>query len=108
MERVGRDRLTITATGCLRGSACVREAGRFKATEEIVNDPSQNQEVIQGAIDAAPSAHLPQIVTKMVLEVTVSSSMLLEGYIISTPTTTTTRVEPYRLTSNQCNVMIAW
>lgn len=59
-------------------SANVRGAGRFKATEERVKDPLRNQEVIQGVIDAVPSAHMPHIVAKMVFEVIFSSSVLFE------------------------------
>ncbi|KAI6112000.1 hypothetical protein EDD16DRAFT_1605554 [Pisolithus croceorrhizus] len=64
-------------------SAYVREATRFKATEESVNDPSRNQEVIQGAIDAAPSVYLPQVVAKMVFEGIINSSVLFEECIVS-------------------------
>ncbi|KAI6007759.1 chorismate mutase, partial [Pisolithus orientalis] len=63
-------------------SAYVREAARFKATEESVNDPSRSQQVIQDAIDAAPSVHLPQIVAKMVFEGIINSSVPFEECIV--------------------------
>lgn len=64
-------------------SAYVREATRFKATEESVNDPSRSQEVIQGAIDAAPSVYLPQIVAKVVFEGILNASVLFEECIFN-------------------------
>lgn len=64
-------------------SAYVREAARFKATEESVNDPSRSQQVIQDAIDAAPSVHLPQIVAKMVFEGIINSSVPFEECIFN-------------------------
>ncbi|KAG2127237.1 chorismate mutase [Suillus clintonianus] len=62
----------------------VREATRFKATIAAVNDPSRNQQVIQGAVDAAPSVHLPQIVAKKVYEAIINSSVLFEECIFDT------------------------
>ncbi|KAG1719756.1 chorismate mutase, partial [Suillus lakei] len=60
----------------------VREATRYKATIADVNVPSRNQEVIQGAVDAAPSVHLPQIVAKKVYEGMINSSVLFEECIV--------------------------
>ncbi|KAG1774646.1 chorismate mutase [Suillus placidus] len=61
----------------------VREATRFKATSADVNDPSRNQQVIQAAVDAAPSVHLPQIIAQIVYEGIVNSSVLFEECIVS-------------------------
>ncbi|KAG2037919.1 chorismate mutase, partial [Suillus americanus] len=60
----------------------VREATRFKATVADVNDPSRNHQVIQGAIDDAPSVHLPQIVAEIVYEGIINSSVLFEECIV--------------------------
>ncbi|KAG2087720.1 chorismate mutase [Suillus cothurnatus] len=62
----------------------VREATRFKSTLADVNDPSRNQQVIQGAVDAAPSVHLPQIVAETVYEGIINSSVLFEECIFNT------------------------
>jgi hypothetical protein len=64
-------------------AAYVREATRFKATLAAVNDPSRNAEVIQGAVDAAPAVHLPQIVAQVVYEGIINSSVLFEECIVS-------------------------
>jgi chorismate mutase len=61
----------------------VREATRFKSTLADVNDPSRNQQVIQGAVDAAPSVHLPQVVAETVYEGIINSSVLFEECIVS-------------------------
>ncbi|OJA13678.1 hypothetical protein AZE42_10747 [Rhizopogon vesiculosus] len=53
--------------------AHVREATRFKATIANVNDPSRIAQVIQGAVDAAPAVHLPQIVAQLVYESIINS-----------------------------------
>lgn len=39
--------------------------------------------MIQGAVDAAPSVHLPQIVAEIVYEGLVNSSVLFEECIVS-------------------------
>lgn len=65
-------------------SSYVGEATRFKATIADVNVPSRNQQVIQGAVDAAPSVHLPQIVAEIVYEGLVNSSVLFEECIFNT------------------------
>ncbi|KAG1831421.1 chorismate mutase [Suillus subalutaceus] len=62
----------------------VREATRFKSTLPDVNDPSRNEQVIQGAVDDAPSVHLPQIVAEMVYEGIINSSVLFEECIFNT------------------------
>ncbi|KAG2158709.1 chorismate mutase [Suillus bovinus] len=62
----------------------VREATRFKSTVSDVNDPSRNQQVIQGAVDAAPSVHLPQIVAEVVYEGIINSSVTFEECIFNT------------------------
>ncbi|OAX33311.1 hypothetical protein K503DRAFT_726028 [Rhizopogon vinicolor AM-OR11-026] len=64
--------------------AHVREATRFKATIANINDPSRIAQVIQGAVDAAPAVHLPQIVAQLVYESIINSSMLFEGCIFNT------------------------
>ncbi|KAJ8586435.1 hypothetical protein M405DRAFT_823340 [Rhizopogon salebrosus TDB-379] len=64
-------------------AAYVREATRFKATLAAVNDPSRNAEVIQGAVDAAPAVHLPQIVAQVVYEGIINSSVLFEECIFN-------------------------
>ncbi|KAG0693012.1 hypothetical protein DFH29DRAFT_776368, partial [Suillus ampliporus] len=61
----------------------VREATRFKATIADVDDPSRNEQVIQGAVDAAPAVDLPQIVAQMVYEAIINSSVLFEDCIVS-------------------------
>ncbi|KAG1788318.1 uncharacterized protein HD556DRAFT_1403921 [Suillus plorans] len=60
----------------------VREATRSKATVSDVNVPSRNEQVIQGAVDNAPSVHLPQIVAKTVYEGIINSSAILEECIV--------------------------
>ncbi|KAG1867007.1 hypothetical protein C8R48DRAFT_772197 [Suillus tomentosus] len=62
----------------------VREATRFKATVSDVNVPSRNEQVIQGAVDDAPSVHLPQIVAKSVYEGIINSSVVFEECIFNT------------------------
>lgn len=69
--------------GAVFRASYVREATRFKATSADVNDPSRNQQVIQGAVDAAPSVHLPQIIAQIVYEGIVNSSVLFEECIVS-------------------------
>ncbi|KAG1799541.1 hypothetical protein EV424DRAFT_1332521, partial [Suillus variegatus] len=61
----------------------VREATRSKATVSDINVPSRNEQVIQGAVDNAPSVHLPQIVAKTVYEGIINSSAILEECIVS-------------------------
>ncbi|KIJ66079.1 hypothetical protein HYDPIDRAFT_110220 [Hydnomerulius pinastri MD-312] len=62
----------------------VREATRFKNTEASVDDPSRNQQVIQGAIDGAAAVHLPQIVAKLVYESIINASILFEDCVFDT------------------------
>ncbi|KAG2073333.1 hypothetical protein BDR04DRAFT_1095249 [Suillus decipiens] len=61
----------------------VREATRFKSTLPDVNDPSRNKQVIQEAVDAAPSVHLPQIIAEEVYEGIINSSVTFEECIFN-------------------------
>ncbi|KAG2353168.1 hypothetical protein BDR07DRAFT_736580 [Suillus spraguei] len=61
----------------------VGEATRFKSTLADVNVPSRNEQVIKGAVDAAPSVHLPQIIAKDVYEGIINSSVVFEECIFN-------------------------
>ncbi|EGO00553.1 hypothetical protein SERLA73DRAFT_51202 [Serpula lacrymans var. lacrymans S7.3] len=63
-------------------AAYVREATRFKSTYASVNVPSRDKQVIQGAVDAASSVHLPQIVAKKVYEAIINSSIIFEYCVV--------------------------
>ncbi|KAG9312224.1 hypothetical protein JVU11DRAFT_7523 [Chiua virens] len=77
-------------------AAYVREATRFKSTEASVDDPTRNQQVIQGAIDDAPAVGLPQIIAQMVYRNIVNSSVLFEecirNYIVTKATRSSTHM----------------
>lgn len=62
--------------------AYVREATRFKSTEADVDNPTRDQQVIQGAINGAPAVHLPQVVAQMVYQSIINSSVLFEVCIV--------------------------
>ncbi|KAN0081446.1 hypothetical protein V8E55_009070 [Tylopilus felleus] len=64
--------------------AYVREATRFKSTEADVDNPTRDQQVIQGAINGAPAVHLPQVVAQMVYQSIINSSVLFEVCIFNT------------------------
>lgn len=63
-------------------TAYVKEAARFKSTLPDVNDPARNEQVIHGAVDAAPAVHLPQIVAQFVYEGIINSSVPFEECIV--------------------------
>ncbi|TFK29524.1 hypothetical protein FA15DRAFT_347546 [Coprinopsis marcescibilis] len=68
--------LKIKPDGCR--AAFLREATRFKATRDRVDDPQRDSEVIQGAVDNALGVHLPQTIANAVFTAIVESSVVFE------------------------------
>ncbi|KAF9564080.1 hypothetical protein CPC08DRAFT_760470 [Agrocybe pediades] len=58
--------------------AFVREATRFKAMHGLVDVPSRDEQVIEGAVANATAVHLPQTVARAVFTSIINSSVPFE------------------------------
>ncbi|KAF9530618.1 chorismate mutase [Crepidotus variabilis] len=59
-------------------AAYVREATRFKTTRDVVDVPTRDTQVIDGAVQNALAFHLPQTVAKAVFTAIINSSVSFE------------------------------
>ncbi|TFK31873.1 chorismate mutase [Crucibulum laeve] len=63
-------------------AAFVREATRFKATHDVVDVPSRDQQVNDGAVADAPAVNLPQTIARAVFSAIINASVPFELCIV--------------------------
>ena len=63
-------------------AAFVREATRFKAMHNLVDDPARDSQVIDGAVANATSLHLPGAIAKAVFTEIINASVAFELCVV--------------------------
>lgn len=60
----------------------MREATRFKAMHNLVDDPARDSQVIDGAVANATSLHLPGTIAKAVFTEIINASVAFELCVV--------------------------
>ncbi|KAF9011826.1 chorismate mutase [Cyathus striatus] len=77
--RVGIDEIDTQLLNLLsQRTEFVREATRFKASRNVVDVPSRDQQVVDGAVADAPGLDLPQTIAKAVFTAIINSNVPFE------------------------------
>lgn len=61
----------------------MREATRFKSTYDTVDNPIRDAQVVDGAVEEAPTVGLPQTIAAAVFEAIINSSVFFEQCVVS-------------------------
>lgn len=64
-------------------AAYVREATRFESTYDTVDNPIRDAQVVDGAVEEAPSVGLPQTIAAAVFEAIINSSVFFEQCVFN-------------------------
>lgn len=67
---------------CSVRAAYVREATRFKETYATVDNPTRDAQVVNEAVEEAPTVGLPQTIAAAVFETIINSSVLFEQCVV--------------------------